>query len=554
SRAWESVAQSLSILPWTIQKLWTGILERVIAQATKEDMECVIQVLHTLSVCKRPLSVAEIDENLSYDLDSSTWGHWRYSNSEEIWRRLPGLVELTGQLKDAESSNSGWTEHLGLIHPSLTDFLQSSAIRTGPIRCLAVDPIKARRTIAEKCVAYLLRLDRSDSYTSKYGWAAYAGTFWHVHVKDIDSDTYLVSECIRLLNHQAPSFVYWVYMNRRDGSIDRDEKGDFGEQDTYPSPLYYAALLGLRGPAKELLKDGADVNAHGGKHRYPMLAAVAARESQLVELLLEHGADPRLRYSDTDSGLIKAVENGDVMIAKLLLRHGADVEFRGYRGQTAAIRAVISNKPECLKALIDFGADLDACDKYGNTPLHRAAMERDTSALPLLHLLLDHAAELEAVDEQGFTPLHIAALSGVKEAVQVLLDRGAMVDTKTEFYETALCLAAKSLNFAIAKILVEHGADPNFSTLDERRTPLHLAMVASRETNMDRHGLSKEDVIGRTFEIATFLLEQGADPTIRDDYGKLAEDLTEDPALKQRLQEIQKDPRIALAIPIKRTI
>ncbi|KAL8702927.1 MAG: hypothetical protein Q9201_003907 [Fulgogasparrea decipioides] len=526
--------QGRAWVPWTIQNLWTGILERVIVQATEEDMKCVIQVLHTLSVCKRPLNAKELDQSLSYDFDSSTWGHRHYRYKSEIWHRLPALLELTGQPKNDDSGDHCWTECLALIHPSLTDFLQSTAIRTGPrsLRCFAVDQIKAQRNIAKTCVAYLLRWDGGGSYKS---WAAYAGAFWHVHIKDIDSDTYLVSECTRLLNHQAPSFAHWIYMSRRDASIDGDEKGDFGKKDTYPSPLYYAALLGLRGPVKALLERGADVNAQGGKHRYPMLAAVAARESQVVKLLLEHGADPNSRYSDTDSGLIKAVKNGDAMIAQLLLRHGADIECRGYRGQTAAIRAVIFNRPECLKVLVDLGADLEAHDKYCHTPLHWAAY---TSAVPLMHLLLDHGAELEAVNENRFTPLHIAASTGAEQAARVLLDRGAVVNTKTEFHGTALCLAARSLNITNVKNLLEYGADPNARS-STGRTPLHWAMDTSSETNENLHGLSKEDVINRKIEITTCLLEHGADLYIPDANGRLVEDLTENPALKQRLEEIR---------------
>jgi ankyrin repeat protein len=54
----------------------------------------------------------------------------------------------------------------------------------------------------------------------------------------------------------------------------------------------------------------------------------------------------------------------------------------------------------------------------------------------------------------------LASLRGDKEIVQMLIDKGAQVDHKTKTGATALFAAASKGHCQIATVLLENGADP----------------------------------------------------------------------------------------------
>jgi hypothetical protein len=87
------------------------------------------------------------------------------------------------------------------------------------------------------------------------------------------------------------------------------------------------------------LKDGADVNHCDQKGSgpfccTPLTLAIGRRRADIVQLLLEHGADPNL-VAHIDSPLISAAKGGSIAICKLLLERGADPDFLSGHGERA---------------------------------------------------------------------------------------------------------------------------------------------------------------------------------------------------------------------------
>ncbi|KAL8689788.1 MAG: hypothetical protein Q9218_004619 [Villophora microphyllina] len=513
----------LSVPRSAIEMLWTGFLARILAQAGPKDVEAAVRVLHTLSVTERRLNADEIHDNLSYDLNTLTWGNWTYSDQHQMWRTLPALLELIGQPKDDEGFRDGWREHLGLIHPSLRQFLLSESIRKSVVADFAVNESKAQRIIARQCVAYLTQWDRSDSYRSKRGWTAYAGRYWHTHIKKVDSDTYLVSECIGLLHHQSPAFSHWTYLNRRVDNNHKVVDDDFAQSDAYPSQLYYAALLGLRGAAKSLLEDDADVNVTGGRYQLPILAAIVSGEDGLVDLLLQHGADPDFQYWEPNEVFVEATKKDHDRATSPKLNSSDGTQNRWKQSGTAVHLAVRKRQPKCLSSLLKAGPDLEARNDHGETPLHLAAKQNDVT---LMRHLINHGARTQSVDAQSFTPFLTAVSNGSNEAVGFLVENGAEPERST-----ALCMAARGLKLDIVRLLVDCGADVNHIT-SYRCTPLHLAAGA---VNYMEPSLR---IIERQKDVLLYLLEHGADPSITDENGRYPEDLIDNPVLKNRIQEM----------------
>lgn len=534
-------------IPPSIEDLWKSLLDCIRQESGKEDCAAVADTLRLLSVSQRGLDAEEIHDYLNYDRHSWTWGRYRFSDSFGIWRRFPALLQLAGR-PGKEGRPNGCTDNLGLIHPSLQELLQSDAIRRGPSGVFAIEPMKAQEEVAIRCVSYLLRYNSPNSYTSRRGWTAYAGTNWHQHVKKLGpaASEELTAHCIKLLDHQTPSFSHWTYMTHRYSGIDPSEDGDFGKRNKYPSPLYYAALLGLHKCVQNLIADGADVNASGGKYALPIIAALAAGEERIVDLL---NFDLNIDYA-----AVYAARRGQALILRRLLELGADVSYESKAGvdQCSLVHDAVHNHcPDALLTLIEFSAALDCRDLNGCTPLHIAT---SWGTIACMEVLLANGVDIEAKDGLSRTPLLVAVQTNQDRAFALLLEKGAEVDASTpSVYAglTALSCATAMANFPVMMSLLEAGADINWRRDDGKYgTPLHLAVELTTLTSSleeaQRLGWGPfsspiEDVPKTGRAIVQVLLANGADPSIKDKDDRLAEDITSDPILKEQIRSARED-------------
>jgi ankyrin repeat protein len=170
----------------------------------------------------------------------------------------------------------------------------------------------------------------------------------------------------------------------------------------------------------------------------PLANAAAAGRLDIVQLLLDHGADPNLpeeQIAPRGKALYQAVFNGHYEIAKLLLERGAfpnpPVESSGDALWVSQKRRPDKRMEELL---ISYGAKptpehIDDDPATGGrhwlriTPLHEAARKGDVKAAKKL---LAAGADLTARDEHlRSTPLAWAAKFGRLEMVRFLLRHGA---------------------------------------------------------------------------------------------------------------------------------
>jgi ankyrin repeat protein len=317
------------------------------------------------------------------------------------------------------------------------------------------------------------------------------------------------------------------------------------------TPLHQAAYDGKPVVAALLLAAGARINAVGPDLRTPLLLAVVRGSREVVELLLakradtewhdvfgctalhyaaqlkakdfatlllEHGAEVNVGTTDGSTALMAAAQNGDLVMMKLLLERGADINATNQNGWSAFLIAAQAGQVEAARLLLERGAKLHEPDRYGATPLIYAAK---TGRLVMVKFLLDCGAKRDARDKAGFTALHEAADRGYAEVVEFLISLGAEPNTRSDYPSTPLHNAANGAYtnelcyVAVAKVLLAHDADVNARML-KNQTPLHRAAIWGHP------------------QIMQVLLENGADPNIRDDDGKTALDLAtanEEPGL-----------------------
>jgi hypothetical protein len=118
--------------------------------------------------------------------------------------------------------------------------------------------------------------------------------------------------------------------------------------------------------------------------------------------------------------------------------------------------AVVGGDYETTLRLLDQGADIEAKDpKSGASPLHYAVMK---GRMQIVDLLLSRGADVNSRTRNGTTPLHTAALYARKEVAERLLEQHADINAVSAGGSTPLALATAAKNKPIAEMLRERGA------------------------------------------------------------------------------------------------
>lgn len=170
----------------------------------------------------------------------------------------------------------------------------------------------------------------------------------------------------------------------------------------------------------------------------PLSNAAAVGRMDIVQLLLDHGADPNLaeeQIAPRGKALYSAVYHGHYDIAKLLLERGAfpnpPVESSGdalwvaqeWRPDKRMEQLLLSYGATPKKEHTDEGWPKAAHNWLRISALHEAARKGDVQEATTL---LEAGADLTARDEHlGSTPLAWAARFGQRAMVEFLLGQGA---------------------------------------------------------------------------------------------------------------------------------
>lgn len=136
--------------------------------------------------------------------------------------------------------------------------------------------------------------------------------------------------------------------------------------------LSMAVSKGNIGVLKILLEAGADPNAEGivssGASNLPLIAAAEFNDPKMVQMLLDHGADPDLTNSEGELALAKASRLGNDKLISPLLKGGANINAIQRNGWGALHYAAVHGNIGLMTKLLKNGADPDIKDRRGDTP------------------------------------------------------------------------------------------------------------------------------------------------------------------------------------------
>ncbi|XP_051917899.1 ankyrin repeat and SOCS box protein 13-like [Hippocampus zosterae] len=182
-------------------------------------------------------------------------------------------------------------------------------------------------------------------------------------------------------------------------------------------------------------------------------AAAQGRAARLRQLISD-GAAVNAAAADSMAPLHEACIRGQARCVALLLAAGAQVDARNIDGSTPLCDACAAGSPDCVRLLLEHGAAVNP-PLFTFSPLHEACLRGN---LDCATLLIQRGASTEAHDCHYGTPLHVACASKHYHCAKLLLNAGANVNAAT-LHETALHRAAKTRQVDLIELLVEFGAD-----------------------------------------------------------------------------------------------
>jgi len=229
----------------------------------------------------------------------------------------------------------------------------------------------------------------------------------------------------------------------------------------------------------------------------PINWAVTSGNLDIFMYLLEQGADIATVDIDGSNLLINAGGNGNMDIIRFLVEDkGFDVNFVDNNGFTPFHAGAGSGSVELLKYFIAEGANIHTTTTIGAIPMVSAIY---SDSLAAVEFLFELGCEYDVPNQWNVYPIHYAAYLGNVEVMRLFLDRGVNIHKVTMNRETPFFWAVVGRRFEMADFLLENGVDINAKVVGGV-TALHSA-----------HKLRMESL--------EYLLEKGADITAVDSTG-----------------------------------
>ena len=480
--------QGVSNLPDQIDSMPSTIWEiyhQDVQAMSKEDFKIARVVISWLIAANRPLSMSELIEALTVSPAPSFAKKPTEADLPQTCGRLISIAhDCTVRFR----------------HPSVYGFLISNS----QPNLHRWSMVEAHELIAQTCLILLeSKKDRRASWLSTNlrnsvytgrgsvsNLRKYAVANWSVHYRLAETHSKILAgtlqRCLHITLQYACNF-FLIYKQQHSVQV-------------ASTALRVCAQNGLMSLTKMYLEMGSLPNGDVCRLcKTPLEIAADRGHIEVVKLLLQKGASV---INDSHGGIEQplqlATSKGDSEVVKLLLMKGANVDAIDVTsGRTALHTAATSGCLEIVKSLVSYGANLNTVTPTClETPLHLATMN---GHLEVVKCLIDDRGtsnkeiELyhEIVQQPYYRSLTEALLTpgwgkdfllwdadptrSSTEYVAALQERSIRytdIDLKTRDGKSALHLAAEGGHEAIARFLIERGAD---LASENRITALRMA-------------------------------------------------------------------------------
>ncbi|MEI0490602.1 ankyrin repeat domain-containing protein, partial [Brachyspira pulli] len=293
------------------------------------------------------------------------------------------------------------------------------------------------------------------------------------------------------------------------------------------TPLFLAVQFGYNDLAKELIKEGADVNARANDMETEdgidmLYYAVENNNVEMSKILIDEGVDAGREYGFEYPYYLTdiAIRNNNLDMLKILVQSG-DIDLES----SLIPDAIEENNIEMVKYLISIGQDVNAqifADGFWiNSPMKVVAQNGN---IEIAKLLIDEGANLNSSDDY----IGPAIDYGNYDIAKLLVDNDVFNLNTNTTKEQAIELAKKKKYYEIEKLLSSEDSN-NIDGYDELMNAVSKGdMKALEKLIKDDTDLNKQydnitplnlAAARNDKEMVKFLVEKGADINLEDGYG-----------------------------------
>jgi ankyrin repeat protein len=251
-----------------------------------------------------------------------------------------------------------------------------------------------------------------------------------------------------------------------------------------------------------LIKHGANIEYFDAKGFSALHVAVQYKLYNVVELFIQHGVNLNIKNPKTYRGtaLVLAIRNNDLKMSELLVRNGADMNN--------------------IQDMIGFSRGANTSSKV-HKPLYNPNKDYPKHTAVILSTLLQNYELASFFVRQGCDISRVildnneTALSLAIHANQISLVKDLLLKkasssicyTASGIYYSPLTYSILENNDEMVKVLLGHGADPNFEAKRKHGSPLQVAVfISKRITHQPPNDKAKE----KNINIIKMLLASGA--------------------------------------------
>ena len=257
-----------------------------------------------------------------------------------------------------------------------------------------------------------------------------------------------------------------------------------------------------------------------------------------------------LRRTERKSGTTGLVLNLMLIVASCFMLAWIHSDWIAWRlsHERKIDKAINMGNVEAVKKHLEKGVDVNFLNRQGMTPLQRAISSRDRE---IVEILLNNRADVNKAGDRKVTPLlHLLAIAGGQassdkegddfEVAKLLLEHGANPNVVSDWpNKTPLLIAAERGDEKMVDLLLAYGVDINQKGIwtpgQTGNTALHYAawkgnkemalLLLDKGADVNVRGVNKVTPLHKVSgpdkeEMIELLLSRGADPNARDRFGR----------------------------------
>ena len=216
---------------------------------------------------------------------------------------------------------------------------------------------------------------------------------------------------------------------------------------------------------------------------------------ELVSLLLQ---STQLNINAVDDAnrtcLFYAITSGNEKLVDLLIEHGVNIKVRDVVGDTPLHLAVQNptHAYELTRRLLKTQAGKDLVNEPAADGMKPVLLAANHKQATVIYLLMKNGADMKVVDNEQHTALHLACRSGCIQSAFYLLEFAGLNVNELDCYrQTPIFYAFESNDYDLAQYLISCGAKIDLRD-SQNYLPIHIGILLPN--NKDNYNLKLIDL------------------------------------------------------------